>query len=1181
MSGPKKNEHAPQPAGSPPVADADPATVLHIRPRGDLPAIREILLRDERRADYKLLPELAAVLTAADKQTFLAEDMHRLTRVPGDIALDVAKELRADLSTTVAAALAGSPKVAATHLARYLASKRLRELATLDGAVVDGVKGTLKQPLMLAIPDVARNLDALAMHQGFLTWLVESAPPGVVAQLMSKFGSAQMAATLDAGKLWSWVGHVTLVNANVAELARATTDPDAQKHLRPLTGPRLDTRWEPQLDEMTKPGLEEELAAPTSVRGILAAAGRDGASTDEVGGRAIQELQRLRATADEVLAATADLAFNRKLGLRVLLSAGGVTAQHITTYLAQSAAGPLELLADDALRAGVRRHKIGLLNLLAPDTKVASNVELILANDAVARWFVDEAGPEDLLELIGGDPARAPKAARFVAAKYPDWSWVWQLTSPASGADKTMRVLALNCPHAKAASYLRDVLLGDPSPDAYKGTPIDNDAHPTDQRVFGGEKQRLDEALKGSGDDVMARLADLNDLDRASLGKSRDTAGAIGAKVGVEHYARAAYLLGLPFGHAIHGSPAPSTLLLSYLATRPRTEELAAAMEWELVDRASRQVNPDVLRVFPSLQQPAVLAKALGHNPNLLRTLLEGSDPSRVVELLGHDDVRPHVEPVLRFHTDWLGNVPHYQHLSKRGRDGLDRLARDAKDGDVRDSLDEVKSSPEESGPRPGEALHGAREQRTLDAAIGALVDAGAGPTSMLALLEERKLEVPKLLAAPGAWRTVQSLLQVVDVPPDVALPWISRHALLDAPNALRWWLSWRDGSALLHAVAGADRGRQAVATELDRGSPGARDWLQRLPVGPALSDVEEATLLRLRPLISSVAVLRELFRVLYGVPLPSAWDEQHVRATFDVVSRLPSAHLQQQRVREITLRPMTDGVSGLWSPHRRTIELDPGLGPGSGEDTFHPGHQPGWFTPQEMQTIYGLDERALADKVAGGEVRQLSLAVPLYRPAEQRHNLFSATLLHEFGHSVDDILGGHTPPVYEYAGWQEHSDFDAWAAAMGGWERVAPADRAKIRTVILDAHKANVPALEIAPPDHAIRAPQYRDVAVVKTALSGATFEHTSRVEHHGRVFSLKAENQLFSLDAKAAIAAPSNYSLKAPAEYFAESYVAYYIEPAKKGGMLPAQVKDWFARNVDVVRFDPARMKDGKRVE
>ena len=62
----------------------------------------------------------------------------------------------------------------------------------------------------------------------------------------------------------------------------------------------------------------------------------------------------------------------------------------------------------------------------------------------------------------------------------------------------------------------------------------------------------------------------------------------------------------------------------------------------------------------------------------------------------------------------------------------------------------------------------------------------------------------------------------------------------------------------------------------------------------------------------------------------------------------------------------------------------------------------------------------------------------------------------------------------------------------------------------------------------------------------------------------------------------APSDYSMYAPEEYFAECYVEYYREvdgtpegQRKKGGVLPVWIKQWFDQHVDRVRFDPKRMK------
>jgi hypothetical protein len=209
-----------------------------------------------------------------------------------------------------------------------------------------------------------------------------------------------------------------------------------------------------------------------------------------------------------------------------------------------------------------------------------------------------------------------------------------------------------------------------------------------------------------------------------------------------------------------------------------------------------------------------------------------------------------------------------------------------------------------------------------------------------------------------------------------------------------------------------------------------------------------------------------------------------------------------------------------------------------------------------------------------------------LFRVKAQSFDLFTQIVLHEVGHAVDSMLGERTPPVYDFAGWREFSeaDFDKWAGEMGGWDAIEARDKKAIQLAWADAARANTGVDKLVDETHPARAARYAKTGIVATARAGKKFDHTERVEHNGRVFVVRAPNLLYSLDANAAHSAPSVYSLYAPPEYFAESYVEYYRavdgkpgSAARKGGSLPTTVKTWFDKNVDTLRYDPTRFLYG----
>jgi hypothetical protein len=396
--------------------------------------------------------------------------------------------------------------------------------------------------------------------------------------------------------------------------------------------------------------------------------------------------------------------------------------------------------------------------------------------------------------------------------------------------------------------------------------------------------------------------------------------------------------------------------------------------------------------------------------------------------------------------------------------------------------------------------------------------------------------------------------------------------------------MAYRDKTHLLHALAGNDFGRRMVAVQLDA-SPTTRTWLSGLPVGAALTDIEERTLDQLRPLVHDAAVLAELFRVRFSVPVPKAYDARHINELYSIVSRLPSAHLQQQRIHAITNPDMKGEAAGLWSHHQ--VQIDEHVHPGDRKDTFHPDSMQGWYTAAQLKSLYGFDEGSLEGRVNSGELEQKHDAgATLFRVKAQSFDLFTQVVLHEVGHAVDAMLGSRTPPVYDFAGWREFSeaDFDKWAGEMGGWDTVEARDKKAIRQAWSDASRANTGVDKLVDDNHPARAARYAKAGIVATARAGKKFDHTERVELNGRVFVLRGPNMLYSLDANAAHSAPSVYSLYAPAEYFAESYVEYYRavdgkpgSAAHKGGSLPTTVKGWFDKNVDTLRYDPTRFLHG----
>jgi hypothetical protein len=1161
------------------------------------------------------LPELFSVVGDDQRAKFLERRLGDLAKVPGDIALECARLLGASAGQMVRVGLDGRPSISAKHLRAFLVERTDEELATITGETFTRLKGTLGGALIDAIPPIGRDFGKLSGHAGFLQWFVETTPPGVCAHVMSRAMSPAMAATLNHEQLWSWIDHLSPIDIteDIIGVIPLIQDAKARDKLSVLVGSRGGAGRE-AFEAAHAGDLRQALASKPTMQELMEAIGQAGRVSEKDAEPLAAAMERLHASADDVLAVVSRAPIERGHGLRMLLGVRGVTPQHLMTFLSEGMTS-VQLLADSKLRTQVRSRLGGLrIQDLARTGYIDALHETIVGNAGLTTWFLDEASPRDLLWFCTSSPAAAPRATRIVGQRF-GFGWVRELTSMPDGKDAPLRVLALSCHDAAAERYIRRVLLGDPEhAERAEAAPIQG-ARPVDPDTRQGEGVRLVEALDGTSEELLARLGDLDEGLRAKLGRSDETVRTIGARLLPEQWARAARYLDLTFRRAIAASPGRAPATVAYLHERPHAEELEALARPELVRRAAAEVHGNLLVVFRALGDAAQLAAALGRDPGLLELLLEGAEPNRVADLIAREPARAAAEAILEARPHLVEKLPRYKHMTAQGRAAIDRLARSAPgDGDARAALEDVRRGEVDTEARA--KAQGARfhrieaEHATLGEAIGALAGAHAralerldGPAgnreerrqerrasevSALALLEAHRRELPALLADPAHAAIVDRLSALIELPPDAAIPWIGLAELVRLPNALRWWMQLPDPAALLHRAAEHPPACGLVADALGRGEPAALAWLGRLPRGAALDSAEQRALDRIRPRVRNPDALRALFEARFGVPAPAEYDAKAMDALYAIVARLPPGHVQQQRITRIVQQDLGKLGAGMYGNGEGTVFIDDDVRPGASQDTFYPVDLQAWHTAAEMQQIYGFDPAALDAQVRAGRVQaEVAAGATRYRMTEQKIDLFTQVVLHEIGHSVDELLGQRTPPVYDFAGWREYGEatFDAWAAEMGGWDRVAPADRVQIREAWLDAARGKTTVDELVGPEHPALASRYAGagVGIVKSAIDGKAMGYTERVQHGDRVFIVGAyPGTFYSVRAQAAEAAPSVYALYAPAEYFAESYVEYYRgvdgspgSAKQKGGALPAPVRQWFDEHVDRIRYDPRRFK------
>lgn len=206
--------------------------------------------------------------------------------------------------------------------------------------------------------------------------------------------------------------------------------------------------------------------------------------------------------------------------------------------------------------------------------------------------------------------------------------------------------------------------------------------------------------------------------------------------------------------------------------------------------------------------------------------------------------------------------------------------------------------------------------------------------------------------------------------------------------------------------------------------------------------------------------------------------------------------------------------------------------------------------------------------------------------------NLFDATVRHEIGHRVDEQVGG---PAYEatdagggWLTWDDTSNMaeivvNASAGAISKWADAA--EKAQIMTALQDIIDAQDPStmdadLEALPfcVDHATDEDHAKKLAEIKgdkaidaivKAYDSPWGDPDGGVHLGDRVYQESYDwPQWVSYKHEARARKFSTYQFRAPGEWFAEAYAAYYQPPGEKGALMVGRddaTKAWFDANVD----------------
>ena len=223
--------------------------------------------------------------------------------------------------------------------------------------------------------------------------------------------------------------------------------------------------------------------------------------------------------------------------------------------------------------------------------------------------------------------------------------------------------------------------------------------------------------------------------------------------------------------------------------------------------------------------------------------------------------------------------------------------------------------------------------------------------------------------------------------------------------------------------------------------------------------------------------------------------------------------------------------------------------------------------------------------------------------------NWLAATVRHEIAHAVDAsipaVVNGFTAGL---GGWwagaepSTEADFDTWVAAMGAaaWTGatsgaaghttpITDADKAQVRTAITHAVASGSGSLfaQGLPAAHPIMRNRANNVPVIVAAEAclsrGDSFYLSPEALYAtgGKVFSVSNWYKKFMYHHESIRAARlSDYSLYAPAEFFAETYTVYYEEAGRPGvteadhGRLisNANQRDWIRTHIHDRHLAPA---------
>lgn len=1147
----------------------------------EIPRLLKLLSDEGRAALATRMPDIAAHMSG-DQFLQCAEAFGYVSHFAIDVALDTSKPAATDKAVR-----------------RYLQSRNAEQAAELgeNEPVVAKVRKLMRGSLIRELPVLAEIPGAMRIHPSLIKWFIETTDPLVAAVHLAQAGSPELAASLDKLDQWSWLSRLkiadgALLGPGLKRLGAATKNANAKTTIEGMTKHVLA---DGDVTEEAQTKARQALYATdktTSVEATLDLTAR-GNYVEDSHEKALLQRMAGQPASDVVqfaLASRIDLVDV----LPTVLDAPGLNAEQLLTVIRTTGTvdNRMKMLKDDRLRRRIRN----VIGRSAPLTELfPENFEYVhphvVGDEALRQWIYDSKDPRSLLWLAATDSTGIKKAISLVRSEY---GLDWILGLPADADRASLRRLALYVTDAKYSKHLK-WLIADKRFHAEKGEweaeTIDPDVLGTGD--VGKQLEAVSKAKKDpdsvSEDELVGRIIDLEPAERTRIAKDPSQLSSTLKGLASDALVRAVYALSPTLSQLLTAGLGFEPQLLTYVRTRPAGEERDAAKHANLTTAAAAMfLGISAFTVFPSMTDPKVAGAALASNPSLLGWIFDTAEPNQVLAVLSREPARQHVVDALASNEELYKRFPKYKSLMPDAKAGFDAIAKtvDADDEDARDEASDYqhgKIRPDQSVSDKGTQIHNAADGARLWDAIDRL-GAKFDMTTGLSLIRTYPGDQLELLSGAHP-KQVAALREFVYLPPQHVFPHLTIAQLLAAPDAARWLFEAETSFMVLVQVSGNAAAIKQLGKLINSGQHGANTWLDVLQGGALLEPIERNVIDQLSEHVTSPEVIRKLFSIRFGVSMTDTFDTPHAKKLWTTLKRLPPAQVNQQAVNEFTIKA-SPGAAGYWS--------DPNIVISNDETDFVRPNEKGeaaevmdttydnatLMSEAEMKRGFGFDDATWAKAIdpVTGWVEKVGSQ---FRMKKIEFSKFDSTVLHEVGHSIDTLLGERTDLVFSLGGWKNYGidDVEQWADDMHALDGVRGADRAKIVEAWKQAFHAGTSVRSMVDDDHPAVSSRYKDVPLVAAGRDGSDFSHKEKRAVGGRV-GLTGNNQgtIAHVPKMTADTAPSEYSLSAPGEFFAECYAEYYrgftgANPEAKGGKLARWIKEWFDHNVDKIELNPQR--------